>query len=64
MISEEKIKMWNVDGRTKSDGNSSHGLKARWAEKENNSKMSNGIYLKIEEYVDLDADFQPRWPPS
>jgi hypothetical protein len=21
------IKMWNVDGRTKSDGNSSHGLK-------------------------------------
>ena len=25
--------MWNVDGRTKSDDNSSHGLKARWAKK-------------------------------
>ena len=33
VVSEEKIKMWNVDGRTKSDGNSSHGLKARWAKK-------------------------------
>jgi hypothetical protein len=38
VVSEEKIKMWNVDGRTtddrrrtKSDDNSSHGLKARWA---------------------------------
>jgi hypothetical protein len=30
VVSEEKIKMWNVDGRrTKSDDNSSHGLKAR-----------------------------------
>jgi hypothetical protein len=35
-----KIKMWNVDvrttddrRRTKSDDNSSHGLKARWAKK-------------------------------
>jgi hypothetical protein len=26
MVSEEKIEMWNVDGRTKSDGNSSHGI--------------------------------------
>jgi hypothetical protein len=33
------IKMWNVDGRTKSDGNSSHGLKAMWAK--------NGIYVKL-----------------
>ena len=35
VVSEEKIKMWNVeDGRrTKSDDNSSHGLKARWAKK-------------------------------
>jgi K+-transporting ATPase A subunit len=24
VVSEEKIKMWNVDGRTKSDDNSSH----------------------------------------
>jgi hypothetical protein len=47
VVSEEKIKMWNVDGRTKSDGNSSHGLKARWAKKDNNSKMGNGIYFKI-----------------
>jgi hypothetical protein len=29
VVSEEKIKMCNVDGRTKSDDNSSHGLKAR-----------------------------------
>jgi hypothetical protein len=34
VVSEEKIKMWNVDGRrTKSDDNSSHGLKARLAKK-------------------------------
>ena len=33
VVSEEKIKMWNVDGRTKSDDNSSNGLKARWAKK-------------------------------
>jgi hypothetical protein len=40
VVSEEKIKMWNVDGRTtddrrrtKSDDNSSPGLKARWAKK-------------------------------
>ena len=38
VVSEEKIKMWNVDGRTKNDGNSSHGLKARWAKKGNNFK--------------------------
>jgi hypothetical protein len=38
-VVSEKIKMWNVDGRTKSDGNSSHGLKARWAK--------NGIYVKL-----------------
>jgi hypothetical protein len=25
VVSEEKIKMWNVDGRTKSDDNSSPG---------------------------------------
>ena len=31
VVSEEKIKMWNIDGQTKSDDNSSHGLKARWA---------------------------------
>jgi hypothetical protein len=31
VVSEEKIKMWNVDGRTKSDDNSSPGLK--WAKK-------------------------------
>ena len=38
VVSEEKIKMWNVDGRatddwrlTKSDDTSSHALKARWA---------------------------------
>ena len=31
VIFAEKIKMWTVDGLTKSDGNSSHGLKARWA---------------------------------
>ena len=31
VVSEEKIKRWKVDRRTKSDGNSSHGLKARWA---------------------------------
>jgi len=30
VVSEEKIKMWNVDGQTKSDGNSSQ---ARWAKK-------------------------------
>jgi K+-transporting ATPase A subunit len=30
VVSEEKIKMWNVDGRTKSDDNSSHDLKAKW----------------------------------
>ena len=41
VVSEEKIKMWNVDGRTddrrrtKSDDNSSLGLKARWAKKKN-----------------------------
>ena len=42
VVSEEKIKMWNVDVRTtddgrrmKSDDNSSHGLKARWAKKGN-----------------------------
>jgi hypothetical protein len=29
VVSEEKIKMWNVDGRTKSDDNSSHGLNTR-----------------------------------
>jgi hypothetical protein len=35
VVSEEKIKMWNVDGRqTKSDDNSSHGLKARLAKKD------------------------------
>ena len=46
VVSEEKIKMWNVDGRTtddrrrtKSDDNSSHGLKARWAK---NDKQYNG----------------------
>jgi hypothetical protein len=40
VVSEEKIKMWNVDGRTtddrwrtKSDDNSSPGLKTRWAKK-------------------------------
>ena len=40
VVSEEKIKMWSVDGRTtddrrrtKSDDNSSPGLKARWAKK-------------------------------
>jgi hypothetical protein len=47
VVSEEKIKMWNVDGRTKSDGSSSTGLKARWAKKGNDSKMGNGIYFKI-----------------
>jgi hypothetical protein len=37
-----------TDGRrTKSDDNSSHGLKARWAKKGNTSKMGNGIYFKI-----------------
>jgi hypothetical protein len=39
VVSEENIEIWNVDGRPKSDGNSSHGLKARSAEKGNNSKM-------------------------
>ena len=39
VVSEEKIKMWNVDGRlTKSDDNSSHGLKARWAKKLSRTK--------------------------
>jgi hypothetical protein len=35
VVSEEKIKMWNVDGRrqTKRDNNSSHGLKARRVKK-------------------------------
>ena len=48
VVYEEKIKMWNVDGRmTKSDDNSSDGLKARWAKKGNNSKMGNQIYFKI-----------------
>jgi hypothetical protein len=40
-------------GHTKSDDNSSHGLKARWAKKDNNSKMGNQIYFKIVAYVDL-----------
>ena len=40
--------------RTKSDDNSSHGLKARWAKKDNNFKMGNQIYFKIAGYVDLD----------
>ena len=50
VVSEEKIKMWNVDGRTtddgqrtKSDDNSSHGLKARWAKKGN--KMNCELML-------------------
>ena len=66
-VSEEKNKFWNVDGRTtndrrrtKSDDNSSRGLKARWAKNvpkivliivnidkdENKSLISNQFSLK------------------
>jgi hypothetical protein len=48
VVSEVKIKMWNVDGQTKSDGNSSHGLKARWAKKGNNSKWVMGFTSKLQ----------------
>ena len=41
--------------RTKSDDNSSPGLKARWAKKGINSRMGNQIYFKITGYVDLDV---------
>ena len=54
VVSEEKIKMWNVDGRmtddgrrTKSDDNSSHGLKARWAKKD---KRTNNDLQNTENY--------------
>jgi hypothetical protein len=46
VVSEEKIKMWNVDGRTKSDDNSSPGLKARWAK--NVLSVSNPCLIKNE----------------
>ena len=49
VVSEEKIKMWNVDGWTtddrrwtKSDDNSSHGLKARWAKKKKKGRGNIG----------------------
>jgi hypothetical protein len=42
-----KCEMLTDGRRTKSDDNSSHGLKARWAKKGNNSKMGNQIYFKI-----------------
>ena len=43
----KKIKMWNVDGRrTKSDGNSSHGLKTRWANKPMRGVMSEFVVQK------------------
>ena len=63
VVSEEKIKMWNVDGRTtddrrqtKSDDNSSHGLKARWDKKDghwNNAmnslnKISKKAYTTVQ----------------
>jgi predicted RNase H-like nuclease (RuvC/YqgF family) len=49
VVSEEKIKMGNVDGRTKSDDNSSHGLKARWAKKKTLNTISN---LTLRSYVE------------
>ena len=33
VVSEEKIKMWNVDGRTTDDGRQTTDEKARWARK-------------------------------
>ena len=58
--------MWNVDGRTKSDDNSSHGLKARWAKNWRPISLLNTVYkigfgvissrLKrvLEKLIDLD----------
>jgi hypothetical protein len=54
VVSEEKIKMWNVDERTtddrrrtKSDDNSSHGLLAMWAKKKKGMISSTcDIYKK------------------
>ena len=33
VVSEEKIKMWNIDGRTTDDGRQTTDEKARWARK-------------------------------
>jgi hypothetical protein len=47
--------MWKANGRT--DAYPWQKLTwpmAKWAKKDNNSKMGNGIYFKIARYVDLD----------
>jgi hypothetical protein len=78
VVSEKKIKMWNVDGQTKSDGNSSHGQKARWAgddilKKSSPLKLLSQSQPNFAEMilgwspskiVSGISDLRPRWPPQ